>query len=246
MKRAFAFAIACFGLASSAASAQSAAPSPRHVVYGFTYGTQSDLQVHSSGVDSAPGASNNGSGISDFTGGLGDQGTITVDLLSQQPDKSLIIKVSEQAQKTRSAAAATCVVYPTTGVICDPNATVNPEEMTLIRFLAPTFVDPTSIDAKQHWSVRNETPQYSLTADYSIAKNAAGIMTIDEQREIKEQQPSATTNVSTTIGYDFNRTIPLSINEYSIERSTNGTAGYQTVKTQTVLQLTSDSRAASN
>jgi hypothetical protein len=238
--------MACAVLASPlAGSAQQAAPATRHLVYGFTWGTQSDLQVHSSGVDAAPGAANNGSGISDYTGGLGDHGTITVEVVSQQPDKSLVIKVSEQAQKSRSAPAATCVVYPTTGVICDPNATVNPEEMTLIRFLAPTFVDPNALDAKQHWVVRNATAQGSLTADYSIAKNAGGLMTIDEQRVIKEQQPAAvTTNISTTIGYDFNRTIPLSINEYSIERSQSGTGDYQTVKTQTVLNLTTDSQGS--
>jgi len=233
----------CFGIACAAVAAAPApaAPLPRHVVYAFTWGTQSDMQVHSSGVDSGPGA-NNGSGVSDFTGGLGDQGTITVDLVSQQPDKSVVIKVSEQAQKTRSASAATCVVYPTTGVICDPNATVNPEEMTLIRFLAPTFVDPGSIDAKQHWAVRNATPEYSLTAEYSIAKNADGVMTIAEQREIKEQQAGVvTTNISTTIGYDFNRSIPLAIDEYSIQRSQGGAGQYQTVKTQTVLHLTADS-----
>lgn len=231
--------------ASAPALAVTSSPQVRHLVYNFTWGTQSDLQVHSSGISSG-GSSGTGSGTTDFTGGVGDQGTITVDVLSQQPDKGLVVKVSEQAEKTRSAAAATCVVYPTTGMICDPNATINPEELTLIRFLAPTFVDPSGIDAKQHWAVRDATPQYSLTADYTIAKNVDGMMTIDEQREIKQQQPEAvTTDITTTIGYDFNRTIPLSIDEYSIERTQGGAGEYQTVKTQTVLHLGSDSSGAS-
>ncbi|MEO6834632.1 MAG: hypothetical protein ABI231_01820 [Candidatus Tumulicola sp.] len=227
-----------------AAVAADAATAPRHLVYSFTYGTQTDLEVKSSGIGAGGGASGS-SGSSDFTGGVGDQGTITVDVVAEQPDKGLVIKVSEQAQKTRSAGAATCVVYGSTGVICDPNATVNPEEMALIRFLASNFVDPGSIDAKQHWTIQNSTPQYSVAADYTIAKDADGLMTIDENRVIKEQQPSiTTTNINTTIGYDFNRTIPTSVNEYSIERNQEGMGQYQTVKTQAVLQLRSDSLAA--
>jgi hypothetical protein len=236
-------ALASLLYASAATTSPGATTAPRHLVYAFTWGTQSDLQVHSSGVDSGPGASG-GSGMTDFTGGLGDQGTITVDVLSEQPDKGLVIKVSEQAQRTRSAAAATCVVYATTGVICDPNASVNPEEMALIRFLAPNFVDPGSIDAKRHWHVQDATPEYSLKADYTIGKNAGGLMTIGEERQIKELQPNvATTSVTTTIGYDFSRTIPTAIDEYSIQRSQGGSGQYQTVKTQTVLQLKSDSLA---
>lgn len=227
----------------AAAAPGAALSAGRHLVYGFTWGTQSDLQVHTSGVDSAPGA-NAGSGTNDYVGGLGDQGTITVDVLSEQPDKGLVIKVSEQAQKTRSAAAATCVAYATTGVICDPNATVNPEEMSLIRFLGPGFVNPDSLDAKRHWSVQTSTPQYSLKADYTIAKDADGLMTIDENREIAQQQPTVeTTDVTATIGYDFNRALPTSVDEYSIARSQSGTGEYQTVKTQTELHLESDSSA---
>lgn len=214
---------------------------PRHLVYGFTFGTQSDLEVHSSGIDAGGGPSG-GSGMTDFTGGVGDQGTITVDLLSQQSDGGVVINVSEQAQKTRSSAAATCVVYPTTGVICDPNATINPEEMALIRFLAPAFVDPSRLDAKQHWKIESSTPQYSLTSDFTIAKNAGGVMTIDENRIIHQQQPTIeTTEVNATIGYDFNKSLPTSVSEYAIERSQAGMGQYNTVKTQTVLQLKSDS-----
>jgi hypothetical protein len=214
---------------------------PRHLVYGFTFGTQSDLEVHSSGVDAGGGASG-GSGMTDFTGGVGDQGTITVDMLSQQSDGGIVIKVGEQAEKTRSEPAATCVVYPTTGVICDPNATINPEEMALIRFLAPTFVDPSRLDAKQHWKIDSSTPQYTLSSDFTIAKNAGGVMTIDESRVIHQQQPTIeTTEVNATIGYDFNKSLPTSVSEYAIERSQAGMGQYDTVKTQTVLQLKSDS-----
>ena len=218
----------------------------RQLVYNFTWGTQSDLSVHTSGInggDAKIGSGASGStGTADFRGGVGDRGTITVELLKEQPDKGLILKVSEQAENTRSAPAATCVVYGTTGVICDPNATLNPEEMALIRLLGSNFVDPNSIDAKRHWRIADTTPEYSLSSDFTIAKDASGLMTIDESREIREQQPTvAVTNINTTIGYDFNRTIPITVDEYSIARSQTGMDQYQTVKTQIVLRLKSDS-----
>lgn len=239
---AVAAALVCYG--NGTVAGRAAGTPPRHLVYTFTFGTESDLEVHSSGVN-AGGAASGGSGVSDFSGGVGDQGTIVVDLLSQQPDNGLILKVSEQAQKSRSEGVATCVVYPTTGVICDPNVPVNPEEMALIRLLAPTFVDPNKIDANRHWKIQTANAQYSLTSDFTISHNASGVMTIDETRIVKQQQPSiVTTDVNAKIGYDFNRTIPTTVNEYSIERSQAGMDQYNTVKTQTVLQLQSDSLAS--
>ncbi|MGA8533435.1 MAG: hypothetical protein WB615_04950 [Candidatus Tumulicola sp.] len=206
------------------ARAVTVSPQVRHLMYSFTWGTQTSREVMTSGINGGDpkkesGSSGN-SGVADFTGSIGDQGTVRVDIVSQQADKGVVIKVSEQAQKTRSAPPATCVVYPTTGVICDPNVTVNPEEMALIRFLAPTFVDPDSLDAARHWEIENATPQYSLVSNFTIAKNENGIMTIDENRVIKQQRPEVSTiSANTTIGYDFGRSVPTSINEYTIERS---------------------------
>ncbi|HKU81079.1 MAG TPA: hypothetical protein VJP76_02830, partial [Candidatus Tumulicola sp.] len=165
--------LACILSVAGPARAATTNAQSRRLVYSFTWGTQTDLEVHSSGIDSSPGA-NAGSGMSDFTGGVDDQGTVTVDLLSEQPDHGLIVKVSEQAQKTRSEGPATCVVYPTTGVICDPNAIINPEEMAVIRLLAPTFVDPDRLDAQRHWQITNSSPAFDLTSNFTIAKNDNG------------------------------------------------------------------------
>jgi len=61
-----------------------------------------------------------GSGTSNFSGGAGDQGTIAVDVIREQPDHGLVVSVSENAQHDRSAPAATCVVYRQHTAICDP------------------------------------------------------------------------------------------------------------------------------
>lgn len=235
-------------LTAGPALAVTVSPQMRHLVYSFTWGTQTSREVLTSGIGGGDPVKESGmsgsSGVADFTGGIGDQGTISVDIVSQQPDRGTVIKVSEQAQKTRSTPPVTCVVYPTTGVICDPNLTVNPEEMALIRFLAPAFVDPDRLDAARHWKIEDSTGQYSLVSNFTIAKNENGIMTIDENRVIKQQQPEVSTiDANTTIGYDFGRSVPTSVNEYTIERSQGSMGEYDTVKTQTVLRLQSDSQA---
>ena len=146
---------------------------------------------------------------------------------------------SERAQDTRSAVAATCVVFGNTDVVCDPNAKINYEELTLLRFLGANFVDPGQIDAKQHWKVGESNGAYSISADYTIAKNVDGALTISEDRIVRPTK-AETSTIDATIGYDFKRQIPITITEYAIERSEVGEQ-YVTIKTETVLSLQTDS-----
>jgi hypothetical protein len=234
-----ALALAAAVLAPSAALAQASSPQ-RHLVYSFTWGNNNDTQMQNSGMNESGGTA--GSGMQDFNGSATDKGTISVDVMREQPDTGLVVSISEQAQGTRSSSPATCVVYSDTTVICDPNKRINAEEYTLLRFLGAQFVNPNQIDAKQHWHVEREG-RVSTAADYTISKNNAGVMTIDEVRIVKEQgSRSRATTIDSNIGYDFNRQVPTSISEQSTERSQTGDQ-YVTVTGHTVLTLQSDSMA---
>jgi hypothetical protein len=228
---------AIFGLTAIAPAFADTAPI-RHLVYSFTYGSQQSMTARDATTISA------GSNISHYGGSLGDKGMMIVDVISEQPDKGLIVSISEQGENTRRAPPATCVVYGNTSVICDPNRTVNPEEYTLLRFLASNFVDPTRLDAKQHWSVTQNGDGVDVRADYIIETNASGIMTIGETRSVTQGAPrSTTTNVQTKIGYDFNRLLPTSVDEYITQRADAGAQGTSTTIYQTTLKLVSDSMA---
>ena len=230
------------------AFAQTSSAPVRHLVYSFTWGTSNDTQMHTSGMSdsaNAPGGNSMGtaSGMVDYTGGTNDKGTITVDVLREQPDTGLVVDVSEQANERRSAPAATCVVFSDTTIVCDPTKRINAEELTLLRYLGVHFVDPLQLDAKQHWKV-SRSGAISTTSDYTISKNADSAMTIDEVRVVTESGAKPeTTNVNATIGYDFKKTVPTSVTEYAIMRSEQGEQ-YNTVKTQTILTLQSDSMTA--
>ncbi|HEY5425021.1 MAG TPA: hypothetical protein VIJ77_00575 [Candidatus Tumulicola sp.] len=232
------------------AAAVTSGPQVRHLVYSFTWGTTNDTEVHTSGIGMVgnPGAGMNGSGSASgtvsSTGGASDKGTITVDVVRVQPDGGLVVSVSEAALERRSAPSATCVAFGDTTVVCDSSKKINAEELALLRFLGSNFIDPNQIDANRHWQERQQSATRSAAADFTIAKNAGGVMTINESSTIRDTSGGRpqTSDVTGTIGYDFGRTIPTSIDEYTILRSEAGEQ-YQTVKTQTVLQLRSDTSA---
>jgi hypothetical protein len=235
-------------VAPAGALAQAVKP-VRHLVYAFTWGATTDLEMNTAGFgDDGDNQRTGGapSGMADSTAQTGDKGTITVDVLGERPDRGLVIDVSEQAQGRRSAPRARCVVFGNTNMVCESNAKVNPEEVELIRLLGPTFIDPTQIDPKQHWQVRQNNPDYSTVSDFTIASNANGVMKLVESRTVtgKTTQPY-TRYVNATIGYDFNKTVPLSVTEETTERS-EGASQYQTIKSQTTLLLETDSLAGAH
>ncbi|HKE37425.1 MAG TPA: hypothetical protein VKB39_08330 [Candidatus Baltobacteraceae bacterium] len=228
-------------ITASAATTMTGAPPQRHLVYAFTYGVSTDTQMHTSGI-AENGSGGAASGMVDNTGGSSDKGTIVVDVVREQPDSGLVIVVSEQGQATRKAPPATCVVFSDTTTICDPNQKVTAEELTLLRFLGAHFVDPSNLDAKGHWHVERDGPS-STVADYTISKNNNGAMTIDEVRVVKESSSRPqVTNINSTIGYDFTKSVPTSVTEYAILRSEQGEQ-YSTIKSETQLSLQTDSMA---
>ena len=224
-------------------------PQPlRRLVYTFTWGNSNDTETNTSGfreqgVATGESSTSAASGMAHDTASDSDRGTISVDVTREQPDSGLILSISEQAQTRRSSPPATCVVYGDTTVVCDPNKHINAEEFALLRFLGAHFVDPNALDAKQHWHVERDGAITTI-ADYTIAKNEAGVLSINEVRIVKQTgSRPLTTNTNATIGYDFSRSVPTAISEYSIQRSEQGDQ-YVTVTAETVLQLQTDSMAS--
>lgn len=185
-------------------------------------------------------------GISHYGGTLTDKGIMTVDIKGRQPDGGLIVSISEQGESIRKAPAATCVVYGNTNVICDPNKTVYTEEYTLLRFLGANFVDPNQIDPNKHWRIGPSSSQgQTIQADYSIASNNSGNMQIGETRKVvMTGSGKLETDIEAKVGYDYNRTVPTSIEEYATQRTDSGLSGTSTTTYQTTLALVSDSVAA--
>jgi hypothetical protein len=221
------------------------------LVYHFSYSASQDITArdaadNAESINSQTGALGGGTnGMSHYGGTLTDKGTITVDLVKKQADGALVLMISEQGETIRRAPPAECVVYGNTHVICDPNKTVYTEEYTLLRFLAANFVDPSQLDANKHWAiVQNTGDGVSVQADYTINSNNNGSMQIGEKRKVMELGAGhLTTNIETTIGYDFARQVPTSVEEYATQRTDAGLKGNSTSTYQTTLNLLSDTTA---
>lgn len=216
------------------------------LVYNFTYSATQNISARDSVNNAEPElvGSSGSSGMSHYGGSLTDKGTITVDIVKKQPDGALVVTISEQGESIRRASPAECVVYGNTNVICDPNKTVYSEEYTLLRFLAENFVDPSQLDSDKHWQIVQNVNNDHVTADYFVNANNNGHMQIGEKRTIKETGPGhLTTDINTKIGYDFTRTVPISVDEYAQQYTDAGIKGSQRTIYQTTLQLVSDTTA---
>ncbi len=235
-------------IAGSWAAAARADSTLGQLVYTFTYSASQNVTARDSqtveDVNSNGNYSGGGNGISHYGGALDEKGTITVDAVRQQADGALVVMISEQGENIHRAPPAECVVYGNTNVICDPNKTVYSEEYTLLRFLGGNFVDPSALDAKGHWQIVQNTPTLAVTADYTVNSNNNGIMQIGETRRLRDPHAgSLTTDVQSKIGYDFKRSVPVSVDEYVTQHQDSGVVGTSRTIYQTTLNLVSDTMA---
>lgn len=250
------FSVAVLLLGGAAGAATAAAPgSIRHLVYNFTYGISANVTQSTSGIapdlmnPSDSGASPNNSNASpnnkNYTAGTGDHGTITADVLRVQPDSGLVVSIGEQGREERSAPAATCVVYGTTVVICDPNKKFNEEEFALLRFLGRSFVDPVKIDSNNHWRVASSNDQISDSSDFRIISNNGGVLQITENRATKANGAGAFTAATDgKITYDTSKTLPITITEATTSRVERGTGLSSDQRVEITLELLTDSMAS--
>jgi hypothetical protein len=229
--------------------ARADAPAAATLVYSFSYSADQSITARDSSTNtediSTDLVSGGNNGISHYGGKLDDKGTMTVQIIGKpQADGGQVVTISEAGENTRRAPAATCVVYGNTHAICDPNKTVYTEEYTLLRFLGSKFVDPGQLDKNKHWEISQNAPSLDVTADYTISSNNHGAMQITETRKLRQASGgSLTTDIQTKIGYDMNKSIPTSVDEYATQRHDNGVQGTSTTIYQTTLQLVSDTTA---
>jgi hypothetical protein len=221
------------------------------LVYNFSYSANQSITARDASDSAEPintqteALSGGTNGMSHYGGTLTDKGTITVDIVKEQPDGAMVVMISEQGENVRRAPPAECVVYGNTHVICDPNKTVYTEEYTLLRFLGGNFIDPNQLDAAKHWQVvQNGGDGMEVTADYTINSNNSGVMKIGEKRKVREQGAGhLTTDIESTVGYDFTRLVPTSVDEYATQRTDAGIKGNSTTTYQTTLNLVTDTVA---
>jgi hypothetical protein len=235
-------ALAAIGLTLAALPAAAQQTVQRHLVFDFTVGVQNDTHdtdASSKMVNDAGGANANGTGDTSYLGIASDKGTIPVDVFGVEPDGGLVVKVSEDGQNVRKAAAVECVVYPTTNVIC-ASGQVYPEELAVVRTLSPKFFDPSTLDAKHHWHQGSEAAGVSL--DFIAGTPAGTIVPISENDDEKVQGGQGSTMHGTdTYSYDMAKNVATQLKEYDTIRKQMGPGQYANIIIDITAQLATDS-----
>ena len=176
-----------------------------------------------------------------FAASVDRHGTIAVEVMREESDGGLVLRVSEPAPQNPSggdASGATCVAFGDTTVVCDPNRAVSPEAAALLELLGKNFVDAARIDAARHWRVVT-AGGYATTADFTIEGSAGTKLAIAEQAVREQPGSQEKIEVTASIVYDAARSLPLSIDESTVERSARGDVVSETISSHTTLTLAS-------
>ena len=115
---------------------------------------------------------------------------------------------------------------------------MSPEAAALLRLLGKNFVDAARIDAARHWRVVT-AGNYATTADFTIERNAGTKLAIAEQALREQPGSQRKTEVTASIVYDDTRSVPLSVDESTVERMPRGEVVSETMSSHTTLTLVS-------
>ncbi|MGB8520198.1 MAG: hypothetical protein WCD38_08555 [Candidatus Tumulicola sp.] len=167
------------------------------------------------------------------------RGTLTVEVVREEADGGLVLRVREAAPgaaPSGSAPGATCVAFGDTTVICDPTQSVSPEAVALLGLLGKNFVDASQLDASRHWHVV-ASGSYGGSADFTVVRSDAEILTISERGVRAKAGSSEKTDVSAAILYDTTRSLPVSVDESVRERVARGDVVSETRSSHVTLTL---------
>lgn len=125
-------------------------------------------------------------------------------------DGALVVRFAQTADGTpaQTLPASVCWVYGDTRVSCNDPKGLSPIETELAHLLGRDFVDGNNLDAKNHWRIAGSLGASSVTDDFTVTANDNGVLAITEARETTGTGAS---KHDAQIGYDMNRTVPLSV-----------------------------------
>jgi hypothetical protein len=209
---------ACAGLAAPPlAQAQGPSKPLRHLEYTFAVDYEGVSEQH---LNNFNGISNGNSGILGSSSSEGGRGTMSVDVLSIDPDGALTVRISEWVQNE---------AHPGQAYTC------------LLAYLGRQFVDAAPWDAQHHWQRRTDTTEYSVIEDFAMDPSSD-----DKRAVIRETKKMdlhnggfSTQSEDVQITYDRSMEVPISVRD-NVQRAGTGGSGH----TEFSFNLTADSFAA--
>jgi hypothetical protein len=200
-------------------------PPLRHLEYGFSVDYQTTGQVDTGAIGASAGV-----GRASYFGGTGRQGTMSIDILAAAHDGGLVVRASEWIDnQPRASQPFVCAVYPDTRVICPQELPVTDAETILMTFMGRGFVDPSLIDANNHWQRHYDDKFVSVVADFTVAStdSSGKIATIDGVSKTSSLNGANRNWIDTSkFQYDLSMEVPTQVHMDS-EQSVRGVVGYK-------------------
>lgn len=181
----------------------SASPTPSVALRKLEYTFSADYEAKDAGA--------NGKGVA-----AGRKGTIEADVLSVAKDGSLLIRVSEwDRNEAKPRQASTCNVYGNTTVVCPTIPEPSDAEWVLLAYLGRRFFDGAPWDANNHWARHEDTAEFHLSEDFTMASAGDGnAVTVQEKKIVNLHDPTIEQRRDdVTIVYDRALEVPLSVRD---------------------------------
>lgn len=224
------------------------APAPRTVIYEYTYesGTSAEAQK-AYGVDKMdPGGGgtfyfhnvNQHYRSPAFDAAERRSGRIGIQIVREEADGGLVLSVDEPlaGRAADASAGVACVVFGDTTVVCDPNRPLSPEASAIVALLGNDFVDASRLDAARHWRVAT-AGTYVTAADFTVNRTTGSTLTIAESAVRMQPGSAGKTQIAASIVYDAARSLPVSVDESTLQQVQRAGVVSETISSHTTLTL---------
>ncbi|GAC1502883.1 MAG: hypothetical protein NVS1B14_07930 [Vulcanimicrobiaceae bacterium] len=189
MKKLLGIALAIFGVGAMVSSALGAPKPIRHLVYNLGVSIRQQTDVHTSGGTAAGDDNVRGSAGGSQTQHASvstlSRGSISVDIVGMDRDRSLVADISESTD-TRKAPVVRAIVYPN-GVVevgVSDAENVTEEERLLLHFLARDLVTPSAV-AQGNWHSSQIIPQGTQSESFHVVSTARdGTLRLEVDRNV--------------------------------------------------------------
>jgi hypothetical protein len=240
--RSLALAIVCALAAGGTARAAAPTKPLRTLVYSVQYSAQNRNDEQTSGFTGNGGGPGTAGGMVTRTSDVGDDGTLTVEVIAATPDGGLVVDATYTG-KTTVQPKLRIAIFSDGRLSADPHATVSVETAYLLPLLARGLVAGRDVSPGSAWTVP-AAPGTKGDWSYKVTGVDGDVATlaIATTRTVAGPRGYDESDTATT-RYDTARLCPLSYDLNATSRHSVGTSQYVSTNARLTASLVSDTFA---
>jgi len=242
LNRSLAIAITCALAAGGTAHAAEPTKPLRTLVYSVQYTAQNRSDEQTSGFTGNGGGAGTAGGVVTRTSDVGDDGTLTIDVVAATADGGLVVDATYTG-KTSVQPKLRFAIFPDGRLSVDPHATVSLESVYLLPLLARGLVAGRDVSLGSAWTVP-APPGTKGDGSYKVTGIDGNVATLAIVTTRTVTGPRGYDESDTaTARYDTARLCPLSYDLSAVSRHTVGSDQYVSTNARLIASLVSDTFA---